>query len=834
MTPEVRSYLVPTHDTFWQWKDNAEVVAWMDGKTIAFRTEICQVLRRLAPHGLPPFGAVVLLLAATRDNWQETSTEPGILLGILKNAGVDDIEQSDLLADVLGGLDKISLLDADLRRRQVAKEAIVETVFEGQRDRGSVETANQVVATLDQGLGEEVLFRRGGRQAFDFGARELHRELQDLRQGVHRVRADALELRIESGLDEIPEPVDFELTPAERVRALLVRLQDDNELRGLANLALKLMAAVTLPRNVSEPDEMPMGGFSDIANRGPLDRLLLSELAHDDLTLAVRVAVNEALYLRRESPPKTPPQQRTIFLDAGIRSWGVPRVFTTAVALALAASAEKNSDVVAYRARGCDAEPIDLTTRAGLVAHLAAIEPEMHPGNALATFKSKTIGHDDASEPILVSTEDVLSDPDFQHAMTREDIAPLLVATVTRDGTFRLTERTLRGTRPLRDAKFDLDELFADPKRTVPTLIDRNWARNLPAILSVEPFPLLLPHNVDPKRMWSVDGTGILALSSDRRLMLWTDPQQGSKQLSDEIPRGALWWASRDPLDDGHVRAVIGHADPRGLYLLNIDVASERCKVSPLEVDRGVRAICAHNGAMFAVLRNEVKVYDEDAGEFGSAFDIPKKSVYQRGRFFRSFPGEQWYALSFDGMKPQFERVFASNDVKCPKLQTMFEKDGADGPIGVTDRGDLYSTATGKLSKVQHGLSLPQVEVISSDGQRLVLGESGAQFKNVLLDVGRLSTERVFGDATAAAENSSKHIRPISLRTRFTFIFVDTNGVLTLTSRKQRNFAIDYDPASARIRLRSNDSCGAWQETHVQASGSLPASRLPAHCCDLG
>ena len=85
-----------------------------------------------------------------------------------------------------------------------------------------------------------------------------------------------------------------------------------------------------------------------------MDRLLLSELAHDDLTLAVRIAMNEALYLRRETPPSNPPKHRAVLLDSGIRLWGVPRVFATAVGMALAAAAQRNvrTDVFARPARG--------------------------------------------------------------------------------------------------------------------------------------------------------------------------------------------------------------------------------------------------------------------------------------------------------------------------------------------------------------------------------------------------------------------------------------------------------------------------------------------------
>lgn len=809
MNPEARSYLSPTHETFWHWKDNGEVVAWKDGKTIAFRAEIHQILRRLAPRGLPRFGAVILLLAATRDSWQEAATEPGILSAILSNGDSYDLVRSEVLADVLGGLDKVSMLETDLRTDPDAKEVMVELVFEGLQERGSLETANQVVDILGQGLGEEVLFRQDGRQTLDTGARELQQELKNLQQGIHRVQADVLKSRIETGLDNIPGPIDLDLTLAERVRTLLAAIRNDDELCGLANLAFELMAAVTLPRKVSAPDEMPMGGISDISNRGPLDRLLLSELAHDDLTLAVRVAVNEALYLRREPPPKTPSQQRAILLEAGLRSWGVPRVFATAVALALAASVDKNNDVVAYRAKGCNAEPVDLTTRTGLLSHLEALEPELHPGSALTAFKNQMLSVENASEPVLVTTEDVLADTEFQLAMTKDQISPILIATVTREGRFRLLERTVRGTRLLREANLELDELFTDPKRIVPTLINRDWARELPAILSVEPFPLLLPHNVDPERTWSVGDKGVLALSRDRRLMWWQGTRYGARQLSDEIPKGKLWWALRDPTDYDRAQAVIGHSDSRALHLLDVDFSSNRCTLTPLAVDQTVKGICSHSGALFIIYRHEVRLYDEDAGEFTKAFRFPTDLIYRRDRFFRSVPGEQWYALSFDGMNGQFDRVFAADDLRRPKLQAMFETEGVDGPVGVTERGDLYSTATGDLRKVHHGLSRPRVQAISSDGKRIVLAEPGARFNNVLVDVDLLTTKPTNGNPTEIAENGGKHSYPVNLRTRFTYIFVDDHGVLTLTSKKQRNFAIDYDPDSDRIRLRPNVGCRA-------------------------
>src|SRR5262249_59432658 len=113
-------------------------------------------------------------------------------------------------------------------------------------------------------------------------------------------------------------------------------------------------------------EQLAVGGVADITNRGPLDRLLLSELAHDDLTLSVRVALNEALYLRREPPMREPPGTLALLLDCGVRLWGIPRVLATAVALPLIARDKQHSEVVACRARGKQLQPVGLLSRAGM------------------------------------------------------------------------------------------------------------------------------------------------------------------------------------------------------------------------------------------------------------------------------------------------------------------------------------------------------------------------------------------------------------------------------------------------------------------------------------
>ena len=75
--------------------------------------------------------------------------------------------------------------------------------------------------------------------------------------------------------------------------------------------------------------------------------------------------MNEALYLRRESPPHTPPRRRRLLLDAGLRTWGVPRVFVAAVGLAVAARSDEKISVDAFRGRAARPCPSTWIPRTG-------------------------------------------------------------------------------------------------------------------------------------------------------------------------------------------------------------------------------------------------------------------------------------------------------------------------------------------------------------------------------------------------------------------------------------------------------------------------------------
>ena len=587
-------YLTPPESAFWRWSGGGEVVEWTDGATIAFRSEVEAVLGRLAPHGLPSLDLIVLLLAACRDSWGLDSwgSDPARLEQLTRSDSLRARASAvQWIHDTVENLDVVNNLPKALRSTVDAKAELAAFVLESHPLRTTNEIAEGICRLLNAGYSPEWA------EAPERPIKSVHEwihEIRGLYDGLQRVNEQDVRTRFETGMDQVPQSPDNSKDQPDvpqiegGVRELLKILEQEDEFRGLARLTRNLMAVVHLPRAIHESDDLPLGGVSDISNRGPLDRLLLSELAHDDETLMVRVALNEALYLRRERPPAMPPRELAVLLDSGLRMWGLPRVYATAVALSLAATADDSTDVRVFRAAGDEVEEVDLATREGLMTHLAALDPRVHPGESLPAFIRELEEFD--CDVVLVTGEDVLADREFRNDLTECDLPATCIAALGREGSYRMIARSERGERTLREAVFSLDDLFAERERPTTPLIDKSVDPRLPAILRLRRFPLRLSHAVDPhSTMGPINeddsAPKTLAITSDRRLMLWDVRGQGGRQLAERLPaRHVLWW---DIEDRGTtVRCVIGRKDLTSLHVLEANLATERCEIQLLATER--------------------------------------------------------------------------------------------------------------------------------------------------------------------------------------------------------------------------------------------------------
>ncbi len=205
-----------------------------------------------------------------------------------------------------------------------------------------------------------------------------------------------------------------------------------------------LLSSLQLPSSGGQRRGLAIDGVGGISQRGPLQRLLLSELALDDELLARRIALTEALYLDREPPLLPRRKGRTLLVDSGLRLWGSLRLFSTSVALALVELAQREAQIDCYRCHGSELILSELTHAAGLLQFLQGLCSDLHPGAALKRWvegRSQSSEIDVAAEEVIVVTSTLaLADPEFRLCCRDMGayLGGLLLATVDRQGGYQL------------------------------------------------------------------------------------------------------------------------------------------------------------------------------------------------------------------------------------------------------------------------------------------------------------------------------------------------------------------------------------------------------------
>ncbi len=691
----------------WKWAEGGAVLVWRDGSTIGFREEIVQILEWLAPNGLPPFGAIVFLLAACRGKVCEVADvvdSPGPFAQPVKDPVLHAARHrlKHQISTVLDELRRVTLLPEEIRSGIKARCILAEAVFEPAKAERHVDAASVLRGLREMINGAEpaTLELPGPK---DVCIRQLH----IVAEGLKLHTTESLALRMRTGLDALPKEIDPELPAAERARRLIEELSNDREIGAVARAARELVAAVRLPRRLGERDQLAIGGVADITNRGPLDRLLLSELAHDDLTLSVRVALNEALYLRREPPMREPPGTLALLLDSGVRLWGVPRVLATAVALALIARDKQHSEVRAWRACVKQLSPLDLLSRNGLTQHLGELGLEAHPGGALPAFAEATKS-DMPTQSVLITHRDTLDDPEFRRALAEQTAAIGFVATVDRAGRFELHVLPLTHRPPVCEADLDLASVFDDKAGVPPIKVER--LPGLPAIFGVQPFPFLLPLAGKLDFWIRADGF-IYGLLNDRRLVQFRDHQAGARILASDLPGGRAAWM-------GCVEGVLHTVKASGTARLFSLPPNGHPRVMDLMLDEDLCAVHQCGDVILLIRKTDVSAYALGDGRLLGRVENPHRWV--NGRFFRG-PG-RYYFVTWDGQGVKFEPVTLPSSCSFGEVATIFDREGWEGPWMLHGDGEVVSTANGVKVELKIGVTWRDYTLIHSrDGHRVYL-----------------------------------------------------------------------------------------------------------------
>ena len=565
---------------------------------------------------------------------------------------------------------------------------------------------------------------------------------------------------------------------------------------GLARVARDLLAALSLPRRLPEPDDAVSGGVADVANRGSLDKLLLSELANDDLTLAVRVALNEALYLRHEPPAAAKAVSIALLLDAGVRMWGVPRLFAASAALALGAADARRPALAAWRAHGAGIEPVDLLSAEGFRQHLGALRTEAHPGAALPAFLTALAppagGHvaPPETEAVILTHHDALTDAGFRRALDGLRMPPgvqLLVAVVDRTGRFELWEYPSGGKRPICEATIRLDEIQrAEPESRPAPLLDGRSPEGLPVILSLPKFPFLLPVREEISAACVAPDGHTLAVTDGRALLSWQGTTYGATLLAAGLPAGHTL-VLHPEADSGRVH-ILKAAWQKGYIPLSTYAAnSGNVRTVPLVVRNPPAAARIENGVILLFYPTRADVFRLSDGEKLQSIAAPPRSHHVHGRYYRVGLEDKrhWYFAAWDGLAGGFNPV--SGDVQT--AVALFDREGQPGPWVLTAHGEVrHLESNGKIFSLGQTLTPGSQVRISRDGHHLRI-VSMTQKSEQRVD---LQKNHAYSSAFQAGKPANYPYEPIPatpqypIMVHFSSVCVLPTGGLALRSGKDR------------------------------------------------
>lgn len=808
---------------FWHWLDGQGTIAWRDGVTLAFREELEAIFQRLPRGDFAPVDAVLLIVAATRESWSEPPARAGLLSGLVVATCGEG--QLPLFTGVCLQLDRVHDVARKVRDRGAIAAEVVLMALEQAKTSG---TRRSGLAAEDSPLELAQWLAPPHR---DQHGPTLSRTLSWLRSHLPAVTQEALRLRLSSGLEELPARVELELPRALAVRRLWQQVSQDEELGGPARLARNILALLHFPRTVSHADDTPLGGVSDLAPRGTLDRLLLSELAHDDLTLAVRIALGEALYLRRESPPLPPPRRRQVLLDIGVRMWGIPRVFAAAVGMALAAATDPNLDVSLYTSSPEGVCEATVQHQAGLGELLGRLSTQAHLGAALAALMQLPgSDHDDTERDlVLVTCHDAWLDVDFQRQLARCAPREYFVVLVERDGQLTVRRHTTAGHNVLRQARLDVNAILTPTRTSRPALLNDEREAVLPAIFQADPFPLFLCQQVNPWQSWAIKGRGVFTLAKDGRLLHWTNTQQGARQVATGLVPGAIL-AAKEIAATGHLYLMTGALSPRGVRFIELDshdqmIAQRPIDCSPLGTLDGIEI---HNDVLLAIDQTRTAAISLTSGRL---LGVGAAGTYRRrmGRFFQHHDalkksGHAWAACAWNGEEVSLLPLPEADGSPKPAI-AVFSVEGSEQPIYLFGDGMLHveGQRISLLPEPAWG-NLLEIEAVSRDGHRLLLCDAGRQRRWVQTWRPTLTAETTQQAALNSLEmdNLGRVARPLQVWTQSRAIaWVD--GRLIITNRRDRPH--DLSPTqftlAASVRLVPHAARRAWQPVEHPRLGGI-------------
>lgn len=327
---------------FWKWDtdpslndEDANCVSTFNDITIAYKPQLQEVIDVISLQKIPSFGAILLAFVATNIYGSSNTILNTIFDRIAHIINKENFRHKrDIHFDEAKAfLNTLSQLDNEHKQdknRIILFSTVFKEIHSGIHQKYADDIklllenkANELEPCLEQNTLPWATILR------DFRVLGL----------LHKVFPDVDS--IYSALQNLPDTQILEdeeileTEPSPNSKDFISLLTEESKTYFVGSLVKRLWSGLQLPFKQTHPGEMPIGGVSDITNKGNFQNLLITEFANDDQTFLYRIANNEALFIRREVTPEEDLRTRVFLIDTTLKNWGTPKILNYASAIAL-------------------------------------------------------------------------------------------------------------------------------------------------------------------------------------------------------------------------------------------------------------------------------------------------------------------------------------------------------------------------------------------------------------------------------------------------------------------------------------------------------------------
>ncbi|GEN67136.1 hypothetical protein [Chryseobacterium rhizosphaerae] len=512
---ELKVYFQSYENYFWEWKTDEDVPGdsgYHDHNllsvpgvgAIAYRPYVMEILKELQLQGWPPFGALLMVLYAMQEGYTDFETP------LKRTADFYSMGNFEFNAErEIEFLEKIKSLPKTYKQGQ-NRIILLQILFKDVHHR---------ISSVNAELNLNAYYKRPHELASSAekkyaGPSVLNRDLKalDLNEKFPTVQSiiDAMK-----GLVEEPE-LDDELvqeeTTSDTDKDFIKELVEEPKTFQVGSLIKRIWSGLKIPMRHLSPGEQPIGGISDMTNKGDFHRMLLSEFANEDEIFMSRVANNEALYIQREIPPEENIFERVILIDTSLRNWGTPKVLAFASALAIIKHPKAHSECRVF-ALGQDSVPMSLNKVEEVIENLNKVSPVLEVSETLESFFSGQYSEKDI-EVFFITHQENIKDEKVQRVIHENREKLKFLVTTTSDGEINFYKHDKGARKHIQKIKLPLQELWANPPRRKHVAENINGKKtDLP-----QNYPILFPMPVSKIAQFLYEGE-FFVLSSKKHLL---------------------------------------------------------------------------------------------------------------------------------------------------------------------------------------------------------------------------------------------------------------------------------------------------------------------------